>query len=181
MKKIIVLLVFFLSLSFIYAQEKKYKFQQSDIEVAFGGSFLPNPITNTYLSMQNLKYYTEKYNQSGSFYYKLEYRYNLKKSPFSIGLQIAETQIYTKYDSYSDHSVFNISLVSDYNFKPNTPINPYIGATLGCITGDGSVRSYIAPSARAGIKLYRHINVGLEYKFYFKEDAHAVAYVGFYF
>lgn len=164
------------------AQEKEVKFQHSDIEFAIGGSFLPNSIYETYLSYLDQHYHTVKYNQSGGLYWRMEYRYNLKNAPFSVGLQIAESYIYTKYNNnHASNEIFNFSLVGDYNFKRQGKTTPYIGTTLGCVSGDGNARSYIAPSFRAGIKMHRHLNIGLEYKFYFKEDAHAVAYVGFFF
>ncbi|MFV0378740.1 MAG: hypothetical protein ACK5JD_15715 [Mangrovibacterium sp.] len=159
------ILSLFLIISVLIAngQKKEPRFQRSDIELGLGTAFGANN-------------YYYKHGGAGP-YFRMEYRYNLKVVPLDLGFQLAVSGLKHVRDDDDSNSVDTEFLVSNYHFFKTTNVDLYAGVGLGLV----NVEEYFGSSMRIGAKLFKHLNFSLEYKFLYKEDAHAVASLGFYF
>lgn len=148
------------------ARDKAVKFQRSDLELGLGMTFGASP---------------DYYSGGAAPYLHLEYRYNLKVIPLDVGFQIARSVLRYSDDWDDVNRVDSYLFVSDYHFRAGQKHDWYAGFGLGWVSSDFSWKSEFGGTVRAGVKLWRHVNLSLAYKVQSKPNNHAVLGLGFFF
>lgn len=106
----------------------------------------------------------------------MELRYNLKNSPFDVGLALDITTALYKwkpdeYDRHQSNRTAFIGLTGDYNFRQGGKVNPFVGMGLGVGVHDALVdvidetndhtATFPTVSPRVGVELWRHLRLTL--------------------
>ncbi len=100
----------------------------------------------------------------------LEMRHNISGSNFDVGVRLLDisTAAY-RFDGGGSQSNRTISLmvVGDYNFRPYSTVNPYVGGGVGVGGTEAVLQAVESPRSegfvshvRAGVELWYHLRIG---------------------
>ncbi len=164
MKRIITIFLLFLTIP-VFAQGIR------DVR-AFEGSFSLGVVIPSSRSGFNIR-------PSESRTYQIEFRYNLRKQPISLGLSFNhsvlayESEInYSEEGSLSDSYITkpynsNLMVVGDCNFLRNTCFSPIVGLGIGagCVGWWDSIfsRGSVCLMPRVGVELWRRLRLMVSY------------------